>query len=85
VIQQAEDRGIGPDAQRQRRDGDEREHGLLPQGAKGKADILHGRLDGPGLGRVSLVPEKQALLYITGRASWDACFSLAMTPRSPAP
>ena len=46
LVEQAEDRGVRADAQRQRQDGDEGEQRLLAQGPERVADVMHGRLDG---------------------------------------
>ena len=51
LVEQAEDRGVGADAQRERQDGDEREDRLLAERPEGEAEVLHGRLDGTGAGQ----------------------------------
>src|SRR5206468_12803828 len=57
AIEQAEDRGVGADAERQRQERDQREDWVLAERADRVTDILHWRLDGRGGGRVSIAEE----------------------------
>ena len=45
LIEEAEDRRVRPDPERQRQNSDEREDGLLPQCPQRVAKVLHARLD----------------------------------------
>ena len=55
LVEQAEDRGVGADPERQGQDRDQGEDRLLAKRAEGVADVLHGCLDGkePYLGFLS--------------------------------